>query len=223
MPSLIEAGAHPMPHRGKRIGLAVLVFLASQIIAPIIPGVDFLPQQYTTEPKVFTEQVEFLFTPENLPNAHEPFGADGYYVQMSQEIPKGTDVRGNVTFYYQRGIEASFRNFYVLTAENYTNADYASINRRSVYVLSNPTPCCNNYTDNTVGYVANFTFHASMTSPYAFLCRARFALRVAVNLMKGKMVEADWVQPIRIVGWLLEVVSGVYAVLAYFKKDEKFR
>jgi len=205
-----------MPSK-KHVGLAVLLFLVLQIITPILPGVDFLPPEYTMTYEVTSERLEQEL-PIKGPNAHGPFV--GYYVlESKEEVLEGKDVWGNVTSYYSTRIEPSIWRVYLLTEADYEDANFENVHRRSIAVLSNPTRCCMNSSEETYGYAASFRFHSNETTGYAFMYDAPFASRTVVTFFVGGLVDQWWKQYVRIIEWILGVVIAIYAVLLFFRRD----
>jgi len=152
------------------------------------------------------------------PNAHGPFF--DYYVLESGEIPKGTDVWGNVTSYYPTSVQPSNWRVYLLTEGNYEDANFENVNRRSIFVLSDPNRCCANSTDNTYGYTMSFRFRSNETTVYVFMYNAPFAIRMVVDLFKGAFVEQWWKQYLVLAEWVLGVIIAVLVILLAVKRDD---
>jgi hypothetical protein len=208
-----------MAHKAKRIGVAVILIAVLNVLAPTISVIpDFLPKEWTTYYAVTHEPLVYRFSPFGASAAHEPFY--GSYILNSSEIPKGTDVWGNITFYYPKDVQDSIQ-VNLFTDENYENANFMNYHRLSIYESTNPIACCSNSTDNTIGYAFNFRFVSMDTTSYVFMFRATFAKRVVADLFKGGSAEAQWRQPARLIGAILSVSLAVYAAVTFLRKEKR--
>jgi hypothetical protein len=114
------------------------------------------------------------------PIAHAPLS--GYYIWQSDQIPEGSSVWGNVTFYYERRVSESLtRLLYVLLEREYRLiTDFDRVRELSIYTWSSDTHCCDNSTH--FGLTASFAFRSNETGTYVFLYQAPFARSLVIFL-----------------------------------------
>jgi hypothetical protein len=208
-----------MPHKAKRIGFAIILIAVLNIVAPatsVMP--DFFPKEWTTYYRVTRERlVSLQSSPMETSAAHAPFF--GSRILNSSEIPKGTDVWGNITFCYPKNVEDSIQ-VNLFTDAAYENANYENYDRLSLYRSTSPTACCSNSTDQTVGYTFNFTFVSKDTTSYVFMFRAPFANRVVADLFKGRQEEQEWRQPAGWVSGLSSLLLGLYTAYLLLRREK---
>lgn len=173
----------------KRLTITGIVLTAVSLVLslaqPALPIVRYvLPAPYDNwnlplPPK--SEPLYVWLSGAPPPVAHPPLSAF-YRLQSGSQITAGSDVWGNATFYYPRGIsEADFRAIYVLVDADYRLiSDLDRVKELNANIWSSWLHSYDNSTH--FGWTCNFRFRSNQTGSYIFLYQTGFAQSLVVVL-----------------------------------------
>jgi hypothetical protein len=182
--------------------VVLIIGIVTNVVPQILDSVPFLPQY-----ELKAMPVERLSNP-----SEGQYDFVNFVVLKSNKVTSGSDVRGNVTFYYSSYgwmFEPVVR---VLTEGDYIRAGPGDSTKLSVATLSDLGPCCTNSTYS--GYRIGFNFTSEQTTSYYFLFYPG-ARQIIVEIFRTEKGAPAWktYSP-----WIF-MVLGVIGVLLSFREE----
>ena len=213
-----------MSRRAKKVAWAALV-LGLVLLAPAVLNLlqvldvtqyveQYLPGLYRYGLKEDSESLSTL----------TPTASQFCFAQKSKEIQSGTNVRGNVTLYYQRMRAPQEGHMYVLPDMLYrvvNLGDSRELERASIRTLAWPAM---SYAATDFEYSTGFNFSSNQTTSYYFVvCTTDLdpvnPVKVNIHLVKEYEV---WDSYLAVIGACLAVLGGSLAIVVRLKKNGGF-